>query len=137
VTNPTLPALVEILYGSAGAKAPTNFPRNDLVAAFLTGVKGVNQPATVTASEMLRLNTSIARWPWVAESPWRDRRRQRRLPERPPSWRRRGRHRAARGDGQAVHAEPGLRTGRRTGRRLHFTDGAYLDDSFFTPASRT
>jgi hypothetical protein len=63
VTNPTLPALIEILYGSAGAKAPTNFPRNDLVAAFLTGVKGLNQPATVTASEMLRLNTSIARWP--------------------------------------------------------------------------
>ena len=60
VTNPTLPALVEILYGSAGAKAPTNFPRNDLVAAFLTGVKGLNQPATVTASEMLRLNTSVA-----------------------------------------------------------------------------
>ncbi|MEH6434221.1 DUF4331 domain-containing protein [Massilia sp. DD77] len=60
VTNPTLPALVEILYGSAGAKAPTNFPRNDLVAAFLTGVKGLNQPAQVTPSEMLRLNTSIA-----------------------------------------------------------------------------
>ena len=60
VTNPTLPALVEVLYGSAGAKAPTNFPRNDLIAAFLTGVKGVNQPATVTPSEMLRLNTSIA-----------------------------------------------------------------------------
>ncbi|WP_177307197.1 DUF4331 domain-containing protein [Pseudoduganella namucuonensis] len=60
VTNPTLPALVEILYGGAGAKAPTNFPRNDLVAAFLTGVKGLNQPASVTASEMLRLNTSIA-----------------------------------------------------------------------------
>jgi hypothetical protein len=60
VTNPTLPALIEVLYGSAGAKAPTNFPRNDLVATFLTGIKGVNQPKTVTASEMLRLNTSIA-----------------------------------------------------------------------------
>ncbi len=60
VTNPTLPALVEVLYGSAGAKAPTNFPRADLVATFLTGVKGVNQPKTVVASEMLRLNTSIA-----------------------------------------------------------------------------
>ena len=60
VTHPTLPALVEVLYGSAGAKAPTNFPRADLVAAFLTGVKGVNQPLTVTPSEMLRLNTSIA-----------------------------------------------------------------------------
>ena len=60
VTNPTLPALIEILFGSAGAKAPTNFPRNDLVATFLTGIKGVNQPANVVASEMLRLNTSIA-----------------------------------------------------------------------------
>ncbi len=60
VTNPTLPALVEILFGSAGVKAPTNFPRNDLVAAFLTGVQGVNQPANVVGSEMLRLNTSIA-----------------------------------------------------------------------------
>ena len=60
VTNPTLPALVEILFGSAGVKAPTNFPRNDLIAAFLTGVKGVNQQATVTPSEMLRLNTSTA-----------------------------------------------------------------------------
>jgi hypothetical protein len=59
VTNPTLPALIEVLFGSAGAKAPTNFPRNDLVAAFLTGIKGVNQPKTVTAAEMLRLNTSI------------------------------------------------------------------------------
>jgi hypothetical protein len=60
VTNPTLPALIELLFGSAGAKAPTNFPRNDLVATFLTGIKGVNQPASVTPSEMLRLNTSLA-----------------------------------------------------------------------------
>jgi hypothetical protein len=58
VTNPTLPALVEILFGKAGAKAPTNFPRNDLVTAFLTGIPGVNQPAKVVASEMLRLNTT-------------------------------------------------------------------------------
>lgn len=60
VTNPTLPALVEVLFGSAGAKAPTNFPRNDLVTVFLTGVPGLNQPARVKASEMLRLNTAIA-----------------------------------------------------------------------------
>ena len=33
-------------------------PRNDLVATFLTGIKGVNQPAAVTPSEMLRLNTA-------------------------------------------------------------------------------
>jgi hypothetical protein len=59
VTNPTLPALIEVLFGSAGAKAPTNFPRKDLVATFLTGISGVNQPKTVTPSEMMRLNTSI------------------------------------------------------------------------------
>jgi Domain of unknown function (DUF4331) len=58
VTNPTLPALVEALFGSAGVKAPTNFPRTDLVTAFLTGIPGLNQPTHVTPSEMLRLNTS-------------------------------------------------------------------------------
>ena len=58
VTNPTLPALIEVLYGSVGAKAPTNFPRNDLVATFLTGIPTINQPAGVVASEMLRLDTS-------------------------------------------------------------------------------
>jgi hypothetical protein len=66
VTNPTLPALIEILYGSAGAKAPTNFPRNDLVATFLTGIAGVNKPTVNTkpvASEMLRLDTSKAATP--------------------------------------------------------------------------
>ena len=66
VTNPTLPALVEIALASPGI-APTNFPRNDLVTTFLTGITGVNQPkafsaspATGVASEMLRLNTAIA-----------------------------------------------------------------------------
>lgn len=69
VTHPALPELLNILFKSAvnttlGANlptlAPTNFPRNDLVTAFLTGFAGVNQLATVTPSEMLRLNTSIA-----------------------------------------------------------------------------
>ena len=59
VTNPTLPALLEIALALPNT-APTNFPRTDLVATFLTGIKGVNQPANVKASEMLRLNTSIA-----------------------------------------------------------------------------
>ena len=59
VTNPTLPALIEILFGKAGVKAPTKFPRDDLIATFLTGIKGVNQPANVVASEMLRLDTSV------------------------------------------------------------------------------
>ena len=60
VTNPTFPAIVQAIFGGAGVAAPTNFPRNDLVAAFLTGIAGVNQPKNVVGSEMLRLNTSIA-----------------------------------------------------------------------------
>lgn len=63
VTNPTLPALLEILFGSAGVQAPTVFPRVDLVAAFLTGVTGVNKPANVVASEMIRLNTALPATP--------------------------------------------------------------------------
>jgi hypothetical protein len=59
VTHPTLPELLEILFGEAGVSAPNNFPRSDLVAAFLTGVGGVNQPAGIVASEMLRLNTAL------------------------------------------------------------------------------
>ena len=38
----------------------TNVPRPDLIAAFLTGVDGLNKHPNVVASEMLRLNTSIA-----------------------------------------------------------------------------
>jgi hypothetical protein len=60
VTNPTLPALVQALFSGAGVRAPTNFPRTDLVTAFLTGVPGLNKPVSVTPAEMLRLNTSIA-----------------------------------------------------------------------------
>ena len=59
VTNPTLPALLEIALAAPGI-APTNFPRTDLVGAFLTGIKGVNQPANVVGAEMLRLNTATA-----------------------------------------------------------------------------
>lgn len=58
VTNPTLPELLEILFGGAGVRAPNNFPRTDLVAAFLTGVDGLNK--TATPAEVLRLNVDIA-----------------------------------------------------------------------------
>ncbi len=68
VTNPTLPELLEILFGAAGVQAPNNFPRLDLVAAFLTGIQGVNKPANVVASEMLRLNTSTAPVPMGSQS---------------------------------------------------------------------
>lgn len=60
VFYPTLPALIQTLYPSA--PAPTNFPRQDLVTAFLTGVPTVNKPANpnMVPADMLRLNTSIA-----------------------------------------------------------------------------
>lgn len=61
VTNPVLPALIEILF--PGVRAPTLFPRTDLVSVFLTGVDGLNKPANVVASEMLRLNTSTVAKP--------------------------------------------------------------------------
>ena len=67
VTNPTLPALLEIALSIPGT-APTNFPRTDLVTTFLTGIAGVNQMSTVTASEMLRLNTGIAPVPFANQN---------------------------------------------------------------------
>ncbi|MBT8143225.1 MAG: DUF4331 domain-containing protein, partial [Gammaproteobacteria bacterium] len=66
VSNPTLPELLEILFG---VTAPNAFPRDDLISVFLTGVTGLNQPEGVAASEMLRLNTSIAAVPAVDQSP--------------------------------------------------------------------
>ena len=57
VTNPSLPVLLNLLFGNAAV--PPGTPRNDLVAAFLTGLKGLNQPERVQPAEMLRLNTSI------------------------------------------------------------------------------
>jgi len=67
VTNPTLPFLIDVLFRDAVMSesniAPTNFPRTDLIAAFLSGIEGVNQPALEegempTLGEMLRLNTA-------------------------------------------------------------------------------
>jgi hypothetical protein len=60
VTHPTLPAIIELLFGAAGAKAPA-VPRNDLVAAFATGVEGLNLNGSV--AEMQRLNTAIPATP--------------------------------------------------------------------------
>jgi hypothetical protein len=79
VTNPTFPAILDALFrGPVNATlktnfatlAPTNFPRNDLVATFLTGFAGVNQLATVTGSEMLRLNTGVDATPQATQSPF-------------------------------------------------------------------
>ena len=64
VTNPTLPKLLEISFApTLDGASPKNFPRTDLVTTFLTGIKGVNQPVSVKASEMLRLNTAIPATP--------------------------------------------------------------------------
>src|SRR5207253_5028240 len=57
VTHPSLPPLLGLVLAcNAAALAPTNLPRTDLVTVFLTGITGVNKPAQVTPSEMLRLN---------------------------------------------------------------------------------
>jgi hypothetical protein len=60
VTNPVLPELLEILFGTG---APNNFPRLDLVAAFATGVQGLNFLSDGQPHEYQRLNTSIAPTP--------------------------------------------------------------------------
>jgi hypothetical protein len=56
VNDPEVPKLIEKIYGIPAPAAP----RDDLVAAFLTGIKGLNMPPKVTPAEMLRLNTKIA-----------------------------------------------------------------------------
>ncbi|WP_287128108.1 DUF4331 domain-containing protein [Candidatus Cyanaurora vandensis] len=66
VTNPTLPEIIEILYGSAGVRAPNLFPRTDLVSVFLTGVAGVNK--TNAVAELMRLNTSIPPVPAASQN---------------------------------------------------------------------
>jgi len=68
VTNPSLPILVQALFGSAGVVAPNVYPRTDLEAVFLTGIAGVNQPAKVlAAAEELRLNTTTAVTPYASQ----------------------------------------------------------------------
>jgi hypothetical protein len=56
VTHPTLPVIIQLLFNVP----PPPVPRNDLVQVFLTGIPGLNQPASVSPAEMMRLNTSIA-----------------------------------------------------------------------------
>ncbi len=69
VTNPTLPVLLGVvLAGNGAALAPTNLPRTDLATVFLTGITGVNKPANVVPSEMLRLNTAIAPVPFASQN---------------------------------------------------------------------
>src|SRR5277367_6936616 len=69
VTNPSLPVLIQALFGSAGVKAPNVYPRTDLEAVFLTGISRLNQPAKAQApAEELRLNTSTVPTPYAAQN---------------------------------------------------------------------
>ena len=63
ITNPTLPELLEVLFG---VTAPNQFPRADLVQVFATGVPGINMNGSF--GEMLRLNTSFAAVPAAQQS---------------------------------------------------------------------
>ena len=54
VTNPTLPHILNVLFG---VTAPTTTNRPDLIATFLTGLEGLNANGSV--AEMQRLNTAI------------------------------------------------------------------------------
>ena len=63
VQDPELPHLLNAVYGTAVPDSDSGTPgvqRSDLISVFLTGVEALNMPANVTASEMLRLNMSIA-----------------------------------------------------------------------------
>jgi hypothetical protein len=68
VTNPSLPVLLQVLFGSAGVTAPNVYPRTDLESAFLTGISGLNKPVTATPAEELRLNTSTAVTPVASQN---------------------------------------------------------------------
>lgn len=78
VTNPVLPVILDTLFrdpvnATLGTSipdlAPGNFPRDDLVAAFLTGFTGLNAFDGGTPGEMLRLNTAVAPTPRAQQQP--------------------------------------------------------------------
>ncbi len=55
VTDPEVPKLLNLIFGVDSPPAP----RNDLVAIFLTGISGLNQPPNVRPAELLRLNVAV------------------------------------------------------------------------------
>jgi len=66
VADPEPARLIPVLY--PGVKVPPA-PRNDLIAIFLTGIPGLNQPAKVTPSEMIRLNMGVPPTPFAKQDP--------------------------------------------------------------------
>ncbi|MGH7245249.1 MAG: DUF4331 domain-containing protein [Phycisphaerales bacterium] len=134
VTNPTLPALLASLFG---VTAPC-LPRNDLVSVFLTGVPGLNQPANVVGSEMTRLNTNTD--PSAGGIPAKPKGSQSRLGVLAgdtagfPNGRRPGDDvvdielRVVMG---VLYPDAGVAGGCAPQGTAPFTDGAFVDDSFF------
>lgn len=55
VTDPEVPKLLNLIFGVQSPPAP----RTDLVTIFLTGIPGLNQPASVRPAELLRLNMAV------------------------------------------------------------------------------
>ncbi|MBA3542381.1 MAG: DUF4331 domain-containing protein [Deltaproteobacteria bacterium] len=68
VQYPTLPEIIELVFGGAGVRAPDVFPRADLVATFLTGIPDVN--ANGATAEYQRLNTAIPATACSAQNPY-------------------------------------------------------------------
>ena len=66
VLDPEPARLIPVLY--PGVKVPAA-PRNDIATIFLTGIPGLNQPAKVTPSEMIRLNMGIPPTPLAKQNP--------------------------------------------------------------------
>jgi len=62
VNDPEVPHLINLIYGLPIPDSQPGTPgiqRDDLIAVFLTGIAGLNQPANVVPSEELRLNVTI------------------------------------------------------------------------------
>jgi hypothetical protein len=70
INYPSFPEILNILFLDAvnglstedpvlTTLAPTNLPRDDLYAIFMTGIDTINKPPNVVPAEMMRLNTSI------------------------------------------------------------------------------
>jgi len=80
IAYPTFPEILSILFKDAvnaqlgtsfSTIAPTNFPRNDLVAIFLTGIPNLNQLIAGNALvEMLRLNTATPPVDAASQNPY-------------------------------------------------------------------
>ena len=66
VADPEPSRLIPVLY--PGVKVPPA-PRNDIVAIFLTGIPGLNQPPKVKPAELIRLNMGVPPTPLDKQDP--------------------------------------------------------------------